>query len=239
MIKTIIFIVSFLFCSNLFAQIKPNKTVLEKSNWEVWQDKIPVSGGVRVGLMFEDKVGNFNSSQFFVMVPKTEIKNLCIELSSKDGRYSAKLNYNLKDVEEGLQQFYLPTKYKNELSRYRSDEVVILASLNMICKQKPDSYLISGWNYPKKATSAIVYINSQIPTTLVVNTKRKEDNELQCTELESPTIAFNKKCVIPLSILNFDSLLFIKQRIRRMGRVKFNSYQIPLKYLKLENKKTK
>ena len=221
---------SFLFCSYSFAQIEPNKTVLEKSNWEVWQDKIPVSGGVRVGLMLADNSIKVNPSSFYVHVPNTEIKILCVELSSKDGRYSAKIDYSIDNLKIGIHQFLLPTKYKKELSSYKADEIVILASLNENCNENPKAYLISNWNNLNTKKNVFVYINSQIPAKLVA-----DSIEFDCEDLESPSIAFNKKCKIPLTSLKETSLLYIKQRTRRMGSVKFNSYELPIKSLQLEN----
>lgn len=218
-----------------FSQIKPTKAI-ENSDWEVYQQEIPVSGGVRVGLMFYEKETEFNPSQFFVNIPKTNITNLCIELSSKDGRYSAKLNYDISGITHGLQQFYLPTKYKKELMGYALDELVILASLGNTCSEKPQAYLISGWKNNSKSTSIVLYINSSIETSLLVQSEDGSTTEFPFTKLNSPTIAFNKKSVVPSTILNSESsLLYIKQRVRKMGRVRFNSYEIPLKFSPIEN----
>jgi hypothetical protein len=218
-----------------FSQIKPSKAI-ENSDWEVYQQEIPVSGGVRVGLMFEEEDTEFNPSQFFVNIPKTEITNLCVELSSKDGRYSAKLNYDISDVSEGLQQFYLPTKYRDELSGYASDELVILTSLGNTCTEKPEYYLISGWKDTSKPSSMVIYINSAIETSLVVKSEDGNTEEFPFNKVNSPTIAFNKKSVVPLNALaSKATILYIKQRVRKMGRVKFNSYEIPLKFTRSEN----
>lgn len=218
-----------------FSQIRPSKAV-EDSNWEVYQEKVPVSGGVRVGLMFDQNETEFNPSQFFVNIPKTEITNLCVELSSKDGRYSAKLNYDISTVSEGLQQFYLPTKYRDELSDYASDELVILASLGNTCMEKPEFYLISGWNHSSKPSSMVIYINSAIEASLALQSADGGTAEFPFDIVNSPAIAFNKKSVVPLNeIQPTSTVLYIKQRIRKMGRVKFNSYEIPLKFAEIEN----
>jgi len=229
-IKTIIFIVSILIYANSFAQIKPNKTVLEKRNWEVWQDRIPISGGVRIGLMLSESMLKVNPSSFYVYVPNTEIKTVCVELSSKDGRYSARIDYSIDKLNKGVHQFLLPTKYKKELSSYKANEIVILASLNENCNENPKAYLISNWNNLNTKKNVFVYINSQIPAKLVLDSV-----EFDCDDLESPTIAFNKKCKIPLDSLKETSLVYIKQRTRRMGRVKFNSYELPIKSPQIEN----
>ena len=213
------------------AQIRPDKEV-ENSNWEVYQEKIPVSGGVRVGLMLEEEEDEINPSTFFVKIPNTNIKNLCVELSSKDGRYSAKLNYDISSASEGLQQFYLPTKFYDQLSGYTSSELVILASLADTCTEKPEAYLISGWKSPDIISTFVLYINSTIESTLVVRLQNGTEEEIPFTEVSSPTIAFNKKSTISKDLLDNESaaMLYIKQRVRKMGRVKFNSYEVPLNF---------
>ena len=228
----IIFLFSIFQC---YSQIKPSAEV-ENSDWEVYQEKIPVSGGVRVGLMLDQKDLEFNPSRFYVNIPKTVITNLCVEISSKDGRYSAKLNYDISATVNGFKEFYLPTKYVGELSNYASNELVILASLSNTCVEKVESYLISSWENSGENSAVVLYINSTIETSLMVKSSDGNSEEFSFEKVNSPTVAYNKKCVVPLNTLNGEStMLFINQRVRKMGRVKFNSYKMPLKLSKFED----
>lgn len=224
-----------LYSNLVIGQIKPNVEALENESWEVWQENVPISGGVRVGLMFNEIKSNFNPSQFFVYIPNYVAKNICIELSSKDGRYSAKLDYEVSKSIKGIQEFYLPTKYKKELLDYKSDEVVILASSGSTCDEGPISYLLSSWSGSPSLSTISLYVNSPMETTLMVNTSNGNSIEFPCSSVDYPNIAYNKKCSASFDSLDTDITLYIKQRVRKMGRVKFNSYEVPIKFADIED----
>lgn len=219
-----------LFITASHGQISPKVSTINNNNWEVWQERVPVSGGVRVGLMLNSSQSEIKPHRFFVMIPETGIKNLCVELSSKDGRYSAKVDYDLTGVEQGMKEFYLPTRYAKELKKYTSDELVILASLSSSCNVNPHWYLISSWD-PKfqDATSVVAYVNSVVSTSLSLQRANGENEELKFESLQLPTVAFNKKCVVPFKLMGTESILQVRQRVRKMNRVRFNTYEIPVK----------
>lgn len=211
-------------------QISPNASSINNKNWEVWQERIPVSGGVRVGLMLEQSKSEIKPNRFFVMIPDTALKSLCVELSSKDGRYSARVDYDLTGVEQGMKEFYLPTRYAKELKKYASDELVILASLSSSCGENPEWYLISSWDDKIYETASVVaYVNSAVSTSLSFQNGNGDNKELKFENLKIPTVAFNKKCIVPINLLGTESLLQVRQRVRKMNRVRFNTYEIPVK----------
>ena len=228
MMKFILFnIIIFLGCF-AFGQTYPDEQALE-NEWEQWQDKVPVSGSVSVGLMLDQANDAFDPSSFYIVIPDTETTNICVELSSKDGRYSANINYDISDLESGIQQFILPTKYKSELAAYSADEVVILATLSASCDGKPDTYLVSGWLQMSSLKRISVYVNSIVPTTLVVVNNDESAVSFSCETLELPKVAYNKKCTIPLEVYNTATSLVIKERVRRGIRVNFNESEMPVK----------
>ncbi len=227
--QLILFYIVTIFCFQVQAQKERNDD--KKNNWEIWQDKIPVSGGVRVGLMFEEVKNKINPLSFYVKIPPSEKDSICVEISSKDGRYSAKRTVPIKNNNGNpYHKYILPTKYKKELSSYNTDKVVILASLNedSNCSKKVEFYLISSWEKPepKDKDSIVVYVNSQIPIKIVVGNREPID----CLELDSPTVAYNKKCVInDIKLDSLPNMITIEQRISRMGRIQLNNYEIPIK----------
>lgn len=207
-----------------FSQIKPNAATLQSNDWEVWQRKIPVSGGVRVGLMSLEKDKAINPTSFYVRIPKTNVTTLHVELSSKDGRYSAELDYSIDNIKVGTHQFVVPTKFKNELSNYKTEELVILATIKEDRDSSQKAYLLSSWHNLEN-TKGVIYINANVPSKLIVNNKT-----FDCSDVSIPTISFNKKCEFPIKELEGAKTIFIKQRYRIMGRIKFNSYELPIKY---------
>ena len=224
--------------------------------WEIWQNNIPVSGGVRVGLMCELKANNNNNNhikkpnEFYIWsfeYSEIDTDSIEIEISSKDGRYSAKFKGGdsraLKgeilpiSVKSGfIYRVTTNTHFRPQLKEFNRDALVILASV--VDKDKKNKYLVSSWdkNIEPKDSNEIgnlgVYINSQIPTKLTYGEKNKRI-EVECMELVDPAIAFNKKCEIPnINLKEKDRIiknLTIVQRIRRLGQTKLISYEFPLK----------
>ena len=218
--------------------IEPNEETVDNKKWEIWLDKVPISGNVRVGLMFDSDTKNkLNPEHFFAVIPKERLSsNLCVELSSKDGRYSAKIDYPIKSSDYGRLGFILPTKYKSALSKFNTNEVVILASLSNDCNSNPESYVLSSWiRIPPdavKTNRVSVYVNSISPTTLILGENTAKP--IECTSLEFPTVAYNKKCTIPVNRLDDKTSILIKQRKRRGAKVSFSTYKLPFRYFKNE-----
>jgi hypothetical protein len=216
-----------------FAQIVPVTSTLEKK-WEIFQDKVPVSGNVRVGLMVDLGGDKFNPEQFYVYLPKREdiLPNtkLCAEFSSKDGRYSAKLDYTIGSKSKVINPVPLPTEFSKYLSKYKTDEVVILASLSNDCAKKPSAYVLSSWIDPKviETDIVVVYINSISQTTLHIG----NENDGECSTLDFPIVAYNKKCSIPLNVLKDKATIVIRQRRRRGSTTNFMEYKLFLRYAK-------
>jgi len=222
--------------------IMPNPEVL-KTEWEDWVEEVPISGNIRVGLMIEkENPEKLSPKQFYANIPKNTSGVLCVEISSKDGRYSAKLNYTIDKSISGLQKFILPTQYEKALREFSTDEVVILASLSEDCSIKPDAYVLSSWNKPDDYNQAVyVYVNLIASTTLVYeyekeNTKTNEVERIQseaskCESLNDPLVAYNKKCKIPFSYNDYknSSRIYIISKSRRGSMIRKNEYKLFVK----------
>lgn len=215
------------------AQTYPDESALE-NDWEQWQDKVPVSGHIRVGLMIDQTEEDFNPAEFYVVIPETDITNLCVELSSKDGRYSANINYDISALSAGIQQFVLPTKYKSELSDYTSNEVVILSSLNSDCNEDDDSktFLLSGWVQNIAPDTVSVYVNLPAPTSLVAIQNDSTEHSFNCEVLKFPKVAYNKKCQMPIKVIETTIELVIKARVGRGHKAHVMNYEMPVKIVK-------
>ena len=225
--------------------IKPNESTVEK-DWEIWQEKVPISGNVRVGLMIDQSnEKHVNPEHFYAVIPEYEVKddspktkNLCVELSSRDGRYSAKIDYtiNLTFIDDdnpkhlGVEEFELPTKYIKELSKFTTNEVVILASLSDDCTRAPETYVLAGWfEINPSFTSFSVYLNSIMPARVQLG----QSNIVQCQPLKPPTVAYSKKCTIrAVESLQDNSVININQRRKRGTSTKNVTYKMPLRYYK-------
>lgn len=198
-------------------QISPDLNYIESEKWEIWHDEIPVSGGMKVGLMVNENTNDqINPEVFYVDLPELSNETIWIEISSKDGRYSAKLPYLIESIKKGIQQLKLPTNHHKQLKAYTMNEVVILATL-----ETPEEpiYCISSWKENINYSEVCLYLNSSLPTGV-------EQGRVQCEELPTPAVAYNKRCVLDIDSL--DDIITIKQRVEKMGRISVNTYKMKL-----------
>ena len=231
--KVILPIISVLFASILVAQTYPNEKALE-NGWEQWQDKVQESGNVRVGLMLDQEDDHLNPVVFYVVIPETEITNLCVALRSKDGHYAANLNYNISELPSGMQQFVFPTKYKSEIEAYGAREMVILATLSKDCNTSPETYLVSGWSHESSSHSISVYVNSLVPASVVLVKKDSSQLVFKCETLEIPKGAYYKKCQIPFEDYNGALSLLVRESLKRRSKTNFKDHKMPVKPIKFE-----
>ncbi len=202
------------------------------SNWEVWYDNVPVSGEIRVGVMVDQNEASINPTTFYVMIPELSEKFLSCEISSRDGRYEACVAYDISKLKSGSHQFTLPTKHVNDLKTYNFSDITILTSLSDNLENKGKFYTGASWEpisiFPE---NIYVYLNSARSTTLVaVNKSKNEREEFKCIKIEKPSsIAYNKVCKFPSKAISPNTELLIKQRVRKMNKITYNSYPISIK----------
>ena len=202
------------------------------SNWEVWYDKVPVSGEIRVGIMVDQINESINPTTFYIMIPEHTEKFLSCEISSIDGRYEASVAYDISKLAAGVHQFNLPTKHANDLKSYSYSDIALLTSITDNLEDKAKYYTSASWKpiitYPE---NIYVYLNSERTTTIVVEDKTKDNlSEFKCIKIENPSsIAYNKVCKIPSKSISANTEIFVKQRVRRMKKISYNSYPISLK----------
>ncbi|GAA4325707.1 hypothetical protein GCM10023115_40030 [Pontixanthobacter gangjinensis] len=194
-------------------------------DWEKWHDEIPVSGGTRVGLMLLEKTPDLVPRQFYVNLPSKLSGKLCVEVSSRDGRYSAKAQYD--QTKTSWAQFPFPTKFHTELKKYKGDEVVLLASVGGCDRSEKRKYLVSSWHKVTQSDSIAFYINSNLPCGIIC-----EDINLKkvCNETPSPSVAYSKKCILNASDLSGIYNFQIMQREETMGEISMNYYNFPVIY---------
>lgn len=211
------------------AQIKPNKSALDK-DWEIWQEKVPISGNVRVGFMLEST--KKDPEYFYASIPENVSipTNLCIEISSKDGRYSAKIDYPITESNLGKNIWlYLPTEHKNDLTKYKTDELIILGALTNDCK-KPNIYVVCSWDNPEANNTKSVhfYANSATNSTLFIKKRDSSEVSYSCEVLNEPTVAYNRKCTIPRESIKDLASIFLRNKTKRGPRKIIVDYRLPL-----------
>lgn len=172
-------------------------------------------------------------TRFFVRVPEHNISTLCVEISSRDGRYEARLPYDISGLKEGIHEFELPTRYASDLRNYAVKDIVILAKIGKDCESSGSFYVLSSWNKPPENSPDIfVYLNSDKP--VFFRFKRLKDNEIvniECKPINVPvSVAYNCKCEIPVKDIQGVTDFYIRQRVRRINDISFINYSFPFKF---------
>ena len=187
-------------------------------DWERYTEEIPVSGGLRVGLM-NDTDGKINDPRVvYALIPSASAASLCVEISSQDGRYSANLEYDVSNTDSGWRPLTIPTEKHSELSGYDRDGLVVLANLSASCDGSTGTLIVTSWEEQAAGGDGdvgehvYVYLNSRIPTTIVGTVGGQVDNEARCQTLGDVTTAYNLRCAVPTEWVSTDSEFYIRMR---------------------------
>jgi hypothetical protein len=200
-------------------------------DWECWVEKRPISGDVRVGIMAGEGLDAavVSPDVFTVFLPASELPLLCVGVSSQDGRYNAKLEYDVKGVRPGRVKFRLPTKYKKEISQYKAGELAILSQLNERCGAKTRMYALSSWSDQASTDSVSIFVNSRAHTDVTGNVNGNERTQ-PCEDIRGKSsVAYNLRCVIPGSWVTHSSEFVLRIRLIEDPSITYNYRDLPLK----------
>jgi len=209
-----------------FSYAQKNKLltpIKETDNWETWYDKVPVSGEIRVGLLYDFNESKVNYESFFVDLPESKNNILCVQVNSIDGRYSGKLEYNIQDLEAGSHEVKWPSVFSEDLKKYAINELSILTEFN--CDDETSNYVISSWDRNNTDT---VYVLLNVDKRVHIAIKDKDHNtteKITCQDLdELITVTYNCICKIPVDKIPQNAEVLIRQRVRKPGRISYNEY---------------
>jgi len=214
-----------------YSQIMPEKSA---KDWEVWYDKVPVSGEIRVGLMEDFTGGDLQPKTIYVLIPDKSKKYLCVEISSRDGRYKANREFKIEKLKIGSNQLIWPTNHTNELQNFNKQDLTILCSIGETCDDNPDYYTLASWSKGFDSDTFHILLNSEKPPTISIkNMITKNNVDIECEKLElSPMITFNCKCDIPKNLITQNSEMKIVKRVRKINRITYKRYPLPIKLLR-------
>lgn len=199
--------------------------------WEQWFDEVPVSGGVRVGVVTEPSPSPVDPQTFTVFLASADRSRICVEVSSKDGRYEARLEYDIAGREAGATAFELPTAFGEQLGSYAGRDLAILTYVGD-CGEAPEEYLAATWGGSSDPDTVVVFVNSQVPTFVVGGERGRTDFTYECVPAAGDVAAkaYNKECRVPASVIRPGNSFKVIRRIRKPGgRIEMRPYNLPLR----------
>ena len=197
--------------SNSVAQ-EQRRIVLDNSQFkESFLDKVTVSGGIRAGFMCQSPLTHVDIHELNVHLQRDideQDAMLCVNMVSRDGRYSASWEYALGKQSAGSIAVDLPSKYKEQISGYSPDALVVLAAVTKKdCTSSEMKYVPTSWGGMNKS-DYILYVNSGNTDTIIGIPGHAE--RIQCSKIVAEsTIAYDTRCVVGKDILNEPKSIFL------------------------------
>jgi hypothetical protein len=153
--------------------------------------------GVRVGLIAATPTGFVDPNQIFVFLPKSQLQ-LCVEISSVDGRYFATATFHPGNA-SGETLLRLDTRFAKELTEYKTSDMAILAALRVSCADSTRALVVASWRRGANPRNAQLLVNtSQMRASLTLPSEPWSNNQNSCVAVPSPSVTFNKSCAIAI-----------------------------------------
>ena len=147
------------------------KIVLNEQQFkESFLKKVTVSGGIRAGFMYKSALAHVDVNQLYIYLHRDLTDPdamLCVNMVSRDGRYTASWQYALGVQPAGAIKVELPSKYQDQVAAYTPDALAVLAGIAKQNCSSPDlKYIPASWGEVRDA-DYILYVNSSNTDTVI------------------------------------------------------------------------
>jgi hypothetical protein len=195
--------------------IKPINLV---KGWEKWQEKVPVGAEFFVGISNDINDIQLNPSKIYVSIPKVHDDKLCVSLNSIDGKYKAKLEYNISKLPKGEYEFEIPTEYNEKISTYKTQHVAIIAKSSSKCDLEEGKYHISKWQQNSKKDSFNLYFGGETPVSLTLIDSNNKMTKIRGKKIDgNKSISYKWRCEVPQEFLSKSSKIIVNRIFRSGG----------------------
>lgn len=189
---------------------------------EKYSETVKASGALIQGLQLSSE---YKSSYLFLDFPKDSVGQLCIDLSSFDGKYKANIRHNIVEPISGITKVSFESKYHKQLQSFGVDELAIKASFSEKCGTQKGKYLVAGWQKLEDLKNSPVKLllrsEARIDQVHLPNEQNPQET-LRCEKIEGTnTVSFDTECAFSLAqikkIKGFD---IARKRLRSFPTVR-------------------
>lgn len=205
-------LITLLCCQGNASAEDRRKIVLTEHQFkESFLEKVTVSGGIRAGFMYKSPLTHVDIHQLYIYLHRDlddQDAMLCVNMVSRDGRYAASWQYGIGKQPAGTINIDLPSKYREQISSYPPEALVVLAAIAKQNCTAPDmKYIPASWGETHQA-DYILYVNSGNTDTVIGIPGHAE--RIPCTKITAEsTIAYDTRCLIGKDILDEPKSIFL------------------------------
>ena len=223
--KALLFLAICCFSLQLVGQIEPIANTIQ----ETWVDKVPVSGEIRTGILLRNDYCESLTNSYHVKIPDGDFDILGVEISSNDGRYNYRAEYNITNVEAGWVDLLRKTdkSIDKKLSNYKCNQLTILAWVMSEGGKQKQNFVLANWGPKLDSENVYVHLLSENPALIYITYKDgSKPSTLPCKQMpDDSNVAYNCECEIPMTKINGSASIDVIQRVRRSQ----NRYPLSIK----------
>jgi hypothetical protein len=164
---------------------------------EVFSDRAKVTGGVIVGLSTAATRVTFDPGALFIASGIEAGDQVCIRVTTRDGRYWSLNAYGPAKSSAVLPRFEYPTGFARDLASYRAEDIAIRAVRTTDCHEDAEGALLPvAFDRAGAATELVVLVNAGRSHA---RAKLGEDGTwTECETPEGQRVAYTARCRLAL-----------------------------------------
>ena len=181
---------------------------------ESYSKNVEVSGEYLVGVQLQ---ANDDIKSLHVIFPKNSKGNLCVELSSIDGKYKAKIKHQIAKPISGPTKVNFESDYQNILKKYSAQEIAISASLRDSCDDNVISKrLISSWGANVTDELVLLIRSSARKDVAYIPNKQEYTIKSKCKKFrKSYNVSYDKYCVMKgVDLGNIEEIEIVRKNLQ-------------------------
>jgi hypothetical protein len=186
---------------------------------EAFNNIVALPGGVLFGVAIGDIEPLADASRIAIDFRGGTASRLCVSVLSIDGRYWAKLEFDISNLPSGTYRVRFPTSYAAELGRFRRYEVAVNPELSDQCRDGPiKGYGAVRWTQAASDAQVTLLVNSSdVRTTLEVPHRYGGSVRYDCKALSTRITGpyhYNSICTAEISSdLNLQQAQLMRYRV--------------------------
>jgi hypothetical protein len=177
-------------------------TINSKHFKESFASEVPISGATLVGVSYEEGAGNPGGT-LWVHVPAHVLPMLCVTVTTDDGRYSSRVEFDLTGVQHASVALDYPTVFRQQLGTYPASRVAVLGELRNSCTAAGSAmpiYLPLAWSPQEGSRSVRVLVNSGGADVQLYDIATKAHIPCAPDNLSTARVSFNTKCRVMFGV---------------------------------------